>query len=273
MNKNLIYTTFKPQGNRHSYNSFIYEFLVSLRTLGKYDGEVIVFDYSGGDLLKEFGTTTKYGYLSIIPLDPVSNHIISNKRNIDTIPFLSKYEGYNIAHFDADIWFQRDINPMFKTIAETEGMYLAVEPKRSCNFRKGPEELLELYNKNNSVLGGFVFGGWCSGNQKAYLNFLNKAKSYWDQKKWDINIHGTDQSIYQVLVDFDKDNITGLEWCASHYLCEFSNGQWMLDGKPAGGIHLVGFGGARKDSIENLGPEYRFKTLHKEIFESWQTPQ
>ena len=58
MNKNLIYTTFKPQSGRDDYNTFIYEFLVSLRTLGKYDGEVLIFDYSGGGLLKEIGTST-----------------------------------------------------------------------------------------------------------------------------------------------------------------------------------------------------------------------
>ena len=272
MNKNLIYTTFKPQSGRDDYNTFIYEFLVSLRTLGKYDGEVLIFDYSGGGLLKEIGTSTKYGYLSIISLDPTSNHCISNRRNVDTIPFLNQYKDHNIAHFDADIWFQRDVNPMFEKIENTEGMYLAVEPNRSCNFREGPEELIDLYKKNASKLGGFVFGGWYSGKHKSFLNFLDRIKSYYDEKKWDINLHGTDQSIFQVLVDWDKDNLNGLEWCASHYLCEFSDGQWLLDGKPVGGLHLVGFGGSRKDSIENLTPEYRFKTLHKDIFDSWQTP-
>ena len=41
--KTVIYTTFYVKNP--SYESLIWEWLISLRTLGNYTGEVIIFDY------------------------------------------------------------------------------------------------------------------------------------------------------------------------------------------------------------------------------------
>ena len=264
MEKKLIYTTFKPQKDRPEYNDLLFEWIISLRTLGKYKGEILVFDYSGEGLknykLEKFN-------VKVVELDSVSNYIISNKRNIDVIPLLETYKNYLIAHFDMDIWFQKDINPMFNEIEKSNGMYLAVEPNRSCNFRNGPEAFLSKYNENMKQIGGFVFGGFCSGRQEDYMSWLVTMQYLFDQKKWDIETWGADQSIYQYIVDPEEDNLTALKWCASHYLCEFKNGLWYLKDEPVGGLHLVGFGAGK---LEEFDSKYRFKKIHSDIYNEYK---
>ena len=269
MKNKLIYTTFLEREGYGEYNDLIWEWLISLRTLGKYDGKIIVFDYSGGSLSDQFKALD----VSIIPLDPVSTHVISNRRNVDVIPFLKDYPNYGIAHFDADVWFQDDVNPMFDEIEKTEGAYLGVEPRRCCNFREGPPELEKLHHANHEKTGGFVFGGWYAGKQKPFIERLTAIKKIYDDKKWDINMHGTDQSLFQTLIDFSKDRLDGLKWAASHYLCDFKEGKWYLGKDVARGFHLIAFARNREDSIENMEKHYRFKYLHKEIYESWKNHQ
>lgn len=273
MKNKLIYTTFLSRKGYHEYNDLIWEWLISLKTLGKYDGKIIVFDYGGGSLLDQFKTTTKFGDLSVVPLDPVPAHEISNRRNVDVIPFLKDYSNYGVAHFDADVWFQDDINPMFDEIEKTEGAYLGVEPRRCCNFRNGPPELEKLHHSINGKIGGFVFGGWYAGKQKPFIERLTAIKKIYDDKKWNIHTHGTDQSLIQTLIDFSKDRLDGLKWAASHYLCEFKEGKWYMGEDVVPGFHLVAFNRNREDSIEKMEEHYRFKHLHKEIYESWKNPQ
>ena len=43
MNNTIIYTTFYVKNP--GYESLIWEWLISLRTLGKYKGKIIIFDY------------------------------------------------------------------------------------------------------------------------------------------------------------------------------------------------------------------------------------
>jgi hypothetical protein len=270
MKNKLIYTTFRYREDDYAeYNDLLLEWLISLRTLGKYDGQVIVFDYSGGTISCRMDIT-RFGRLSVIPLDPVPPHQISNRRNVDVIPYLRYYPDHAIAHFDADVWFQDDINPMFDEIEKTEGAYLGVEPRRSCNFRNGPPELEELHCANQRKIGGFVFGGWYAGKQKPFIERLTAIKKLYDDKKWDIEMHGTDQSLFQTLIDFSKDRLDGSKWAASHYLCEFKEGKWYLGKDVAPGFHLVAFGRSRGDSLESMEEHYRFKYLHKGIYKSWK---
>ena len=274
--KKLIFTTFLPRPDYPEYDDFLWEWLVSLRTLGEYKEEIVVFDYSGGSLEEMYVKNKNISPVRFIPLDPVPMHQVSNRRNVDVIPFLSEYTDYLIAHFDADIWFQGDINPMFNEINETEGAYLAVEPRRGCNFRNGPPELEELHIDNQKKMEGFIWGGFFAGKQKPFIERLKAIKKLYDEETWDITYHGTDQSLFQTLVDFSKDRLDGLRWGASHYLCNFKEGKWYLSSgtkEAVRGLHLVAFGRARKDSVETLGSHYRFKHLHKEIYESWKNPQ
>jgi hypothetical protein len=273
-NKQLIYTTFKGRGDYPEYNDLIWEWLISLRTLGKYQGDIIVFDYGGGgSLLEKFGESTKFGNISFIPLPVRPSSEISNWRNLDVIPLLKNHTDYSIAHFDADVWFQEDVGPMFEDIEDLEGAYLGVEPRRSCNFRNGPPELLEEYESNCKKIGGFIFGGFFAGKQKPFLERLERIKKIYEEKKWDIHTWGTDQSIFQILLDFSKDRVDGNKWAASHYLCEFKDGKWYLGEEPVKGLHLVAFGRNRADSLERMDKNYRFKHLHKDIYESWKSPQ
>jgi len=270
VSKKLIYTTFKPNKDYEEYNSLLSEWIISLRTLGNYKDEVVVFNYSHENLYNYLPSKNKLGNFKVVQLDPdINPAFVSNRRNVDVIVDLCKYSNYSISHFDADVWFQKDINPMFDIVESTEGMCFAIERGRSCNFREGSEEYLQLFKDNQQKLNGFVFGGWFAGNYKAYIKHLRRMKLMFDEGKWDICMHGADQSMLNVLVDFDKDNFSGLKWAASQYFCEFDNGSWKLDGEDVHGFHLIAYGRARSNSMEKLDENYRFKNLHKNIYDEF----
>lgn len=271
MSKNLIYTTFRPRAEDYEeYNCLISEWIISLRTLGNYQGKVILFNYSDQNLFNYLPDKKILGDFEIIQLEKnLPCHMISNRRNVDVINHLLKYKGYNFSHIDADVWFQKDINSMFETVKATKGMCFAVEHKRSCNFRNGQEKYLDLFNSNINRLNGFIFGGWFAGVYNSYISHLRKIKLMFDEGGWDINMHGSDQSLLNVLVDFEKDDFTGLKWAASQYYCYFKNGKWKFkhNDEDVFGIHLVAYGKNRKDSMIKLDDNYRFKYLHKEIYD------
>ena len=80
----------------------------------------------------------KLGAPKIIKLKQTDHYIISNRRNIDAIPYLEEYKDYLIAHFDADIWFQRDISSLWEDCLNTEGVVVGKEVGRTCRYR-GPD--------------------------------------------------------------------------------------------------------------------------------------
>jgi len=256
--KQLIYTTFAPRNSE--YEELIWEWLISLRYLAKYEGEIVVFNYGMPQRLitqlQEFGA-------KVIDLPKRDPYNISNYRNIDVIPHLEKYNRYTIAHYDADIWFQQSLDPMFKKANETNGVFFATEYGRSCRYR-GPVEDEKRNEQTQRLLEGHVFGGWQAGKQIPYINKLKYMKMCFETT-WDITEWGTDQSMLNSIYNFDTDNATGLDYACTYYFCEIKDGIVYRQDNPVTAIHLTGFGKMGNDG-QNEIERFRFKNLHQELW-------
>jgi len=282
--KTLIYTTFFVKNKK--YESLIWEWLISLRTLGNYKGEVIIFDYGLSDTLVEELNKFKLGPPRIIKLKNRHLYNISNWRNIDVIPHLEEYKDYSFAHFDADIWFQKEVNIMFEELENINGCYLAIEKHRSCRYR-GPVEFESDNFKTQQKLQGFVFGGWIAGKYEPYINKLKQMKQLFNENNgWDIKVWGTDQSMITHIVDFENDNLDGLIYGCSHYFCREKDNllkcvssyddtdgtdgtntfNYQHENKDAVGVHLIAFGSIGSDT-EKYFFKFRFKYRYPELWE------
>jgi len=270
--KTVIYTTFYVKNP--SYETLIWEWLISLRTLGNYKGEVIIFDYGMPQSLIEELLNFSLGAPKIIAIeDPADSGTISNWRNIDVIPHLEKYKDYMFAHFDADIWFQNDVNLLWEELENIEGCYHGIETGRTCRYR-GPEDedTQNNYIQTQNKLGGFVFGGWIAGKYSAFLNKLNKMKSLWDST-WSINEWGTDQCMITYLYDFNIDNTEGIKYGCSWYYCDIqdklivktNNPNYPFEGKEVIGVHIIAFNSVGNDKEEKY-LDYRFKYRYPELW-------
>jgi hypothetical protein len=267
MEKTVIYTTFYDRDE--SYANLIFEWLISLRTLGNYKGEVIIFDYGISDEVREKLEGFSLGAPTLIKLNfpPLGAGTISNWRNIDVIPHLEKYKGYKFAHFDSDIWFQRDISPLWDELEVVEGCMVGVENGRSCRYR-GPKGG-EKYNEEvHSKLNGFVFGGWIGGKYQSYLNKLNQMKNLWETT-WSTDEWGTDQSMITNIADFSIDNFNGLKYGCSWYYCDIrEDGIYDQFGELAFGIHIIAFNMVGVIDKENKFEKYRFKHIHSDLWKN-----
>ena len=270
----LIYTTFYAKNK--NYESLIWEWIISLRTLGNYQGEVLIFDYGMSDELISDLKSFKLGAPKIIKIEnPSESSNISNWRNIDVIPYLEEYKNYMIAHFDADIWFQTDISILWEELSTIDGCYFGVEKGRTCRYR-GPEdnEIIKQYDDTQKKLGGFVFGGWMGGKQLPFINKLKKMKELWSNN-WSTTEWGTDQCMITYLVDLDNDNIDGIKYGCSHYFCQESVSKLVVNipgfdyeyqNNLAIGVHIIAFNSVGTDK-ENNYINFRFKNRYKEL---WQ---
>ena len=270
MNKTLIYTTFYVKNP--NYESLIWEWLISLRTLGNYKGEIIIFDYGMPKELVERLQNYKLGAAKIIKLDNTDQYIISNRRNVDVIPHLEPYKDYLIAHFDADIWFQRDISPLWEDCLNTEGVVVGKEVGRSCRYR-GPEEEAQ-HNKNQHItFNGFIFGGFIAGKQEPYVNKLKHMKSLFEGTWLPTIEWGTDQSMITHIIDPTVDFVEGIIYGASTYFCEVgekilcktNDVNYIHQGKEVIGVHVLAFasvGNEREDEFR----DYRFKNRYPELW-------
>jgi len=274
MKKTLIYTTFYVKNI--SYESLIWEWLISLRTLGKYSGEILIFDYGMSEELVDRLQKFKLGPPKIIKLPQTDNYIISNRRNIDVIPHLEQYTDYLIAHFDADIWFQRDIAPLWEDCNNTQGVVVGKEVGRSCRFR-GPEEEEQKYTEKQNSLKGFIFGGFIAGRQKPYLAKLKHMKTLFEGS-WKPTIEwGSDQTMITHIIDPSVDNLEGIIYGLSTYFCELGetikckcgDEDYQHQGKEGIGIHVLAFASVGNEK-EDLYTEYRFKYRYPELWKKHQ---
>src|SRR5579864_4713150 len=84
---------------------FLIEWITSLRTLGRYAGDVLVLDYGLGEpvkhILARFDARTH--------ACSIDGPIVTG-RFVDVVPLLEgPFSDRVVAHFDADIWFQDEI--------------------------------------------------------------------------------------------------------------------------------------------------------------------
>ena len=268
MKKTLIYTTLFT-GNQ-KYIDLFYDWIFSIRTLGQYNGEILIGDYGVDqsiiDNLKYLENT------KIVKLPNRNKQTISNYRNVDMIPILEEYDDdYKFVHFDVDIWFQDEINSLFDKLDDIDGCYFGLEQRRLCRWR-GPEkeEIIQKYNNIQTELNGFVFGGWIAGKKKPYIEKLKLMKKTFESDGWTYNEWGTDQCMITYLFDKEKDNSTGDKWGKSYYFCEIEDNKWQITDEftkqfnisnKVHGIHLVIYSGQENKN-------YRFIDMYKNLFDN-----
>ena len=272
--KTLVYTTFYVKNP--SYESLIWEWLISLRTLGNHKGEVIIFDYGMPQELIDKLNNFELGAPTIIKLPESENGLISNRRNIDVIPHLEKYKDYMFAHFDADIWFQRDISPLWEDCSNTQGVVVGKEVGRMCRYR-GPANEEEHFQKQQDIFKGFIFGGFIAGKYEPYLNKLKYMKNLFETT-WKPTIEwGTDQAMITHITDPKVDYVEGIIYGASVYFCEVedkiickcNDHDYIHQGKEVIGIHVLAFNSVGFEK-EDQYLKYRFKTRYPELWQKHQ---
>jgi len=262
---NLIYTVLSTDDQ--IYLNYLYDWVISIKTLGNFKGEILIGECGNQNIdIEKFN---KYG-VNVINLPERDVRTISNYRNIDMIPILEKYDtNYKFAHFDVDIWFQNDLNPLFDELDNIEGCYFGTEQGRSCGWR-GPndEDMIKEYGDKQNKNNGFIFGGWIAGKYKPYLEKLNKMKNNYNSPGWDTNIWGTDQCMVTYLFDFEKDNSSGDKWGKTFYFCELIEKKWKIKNDivenygiqpDITGIHL-------NNSLNDKSIRYKFRDIHSDIF-------
>lgn len=262
--KTLVYTTFSPRNTE--YEELIWEWLISLRHLAGYEGKAVVFNYGmSPKLIKNIESFD----VDVVDLPLRDEHTISNYRNIDVIPHLETYDDdYVIAHYDADIWFQTSLTPMFNKARDSEGVLFATEYNRSCRYR-GPKEGQKSNDETQSKIGGFIFGGWQAARKKPYLEKLRVMRDLFNST-WSLDEWGSDQSMLNSILDFDCDVFDGLPYACTHYFCSVKDGRVCKDDTPVTAVHLNGFNKMGQDSQTEI-ETFRFKHLHRDLWKNYHT--
>jgi len=275
--KNLLYVVTKIQKEENIpiegrfFEERIWEFLISLRYLANYQGEVVAFDYgSDPQILEKMGD---FGVKVIpLPIDkewevPVERNL-TNRRNIDVIPLLEQhYKDYKFLTYDFDCWFQEPIDEFWTELDDIEGCYYSVEKGRACRYR-GPESTLQEYMDVQGRLGGFVWGGMQSGKFKPYLDRLRLMTDLFLEGGWDLYNWGADQALITHTVDFEKDRLDAWRWGFEWYCIELK-GKKVVSKMPwyDGPIAVI-----HQNATLNRGKSEfcRFKNLHKGLWRKYK---
>lgn len=157
------------------------EFIVSLRTLGKYEGSLIVIDYGLPDWFRQiFNENIEYIQFNSGEIN------IETHKFLSIIPICKKYD--KVVLFDADMWFQKNVNTIFDIIP-SEGTLTATE-QNSFFFRfqenfinllseeKHKEKIYEIKKKFGvQINAGFVAGTGKTLYKKflKYEDYLNRG--------------------------------------------------------------------------------------------------
>ncbi len=256
------------------YEERLWEFLISLRYLANYQGEILYFDYdSHPDILAKIAGD--FG-VDIIPLEVGENYgtgieqNLSNRRNIDAIPHLKKnYKGYKFLAYDLDVWFQDPIDEIWTELNNIEGLYYSVEHHRTCRYR-GPDsdKVRQEYEAIQNKLGGFVWGGLQCGRYKPYIERLELIADKFINGGWQVATTATDQSLITYTVDFDIDRLDAYRWGFEWYHVEVKDNRLVskmnwYDG-PVAVIHV-------NASLNRGKSEFcRFKNLHPELWNKYK---
>jgi hypothetical protein len=235
------------------------EWLVSLRTLGNYHGEVLVLDYGIGH--RERGLATKLGAKLYRCKMPIIERTIVDYRFVDMLPIIEQhYQQYKIAHFDADIWFTSEIGELFNELNEVPGCLYSIECRTILpNGGRGPQDSQTLKRniaKVDQVIRhckGHINGGFVAARYQSFVDKLTAMRTAF-ANGWDI--YRVNQYLMNVLFDFDRDRANGNRWNCSigeaikkggeFYHIKNSdmllrNGRWILDNihvEKVVGLHL-----------------------------------
>ncbi|MFW9901098.1 MAG: radical SAM/SPASM domain-containing protein [Candidatus Thorarchaeota archaeon] len=198
--------------------NFLLDFLLSLRTKGSYNGEILVIDYGISQYFKELVSDLN---INFVPTQYKYGKLINNVRFLDLREILlEKYNNYTIAMFDADIWFNQKISGLFDKIESIEGCLFATEHRpafftfgrgRGPKDTKTDEKNLEKMTRFVSNFDGHINIGLLAGKYKSIIDKLDNY-FYKTSVGYNIETQGQDQYLMNLLFDFEKDSVEGKSW-------------------------------------------------------------
>ncbi len=212
------------------YDQLCLDWLVSLRTLGRYEGEVLILDYGIRDETRVVAQTLGAQLYRCECAGP--KLAIVNRRFVDVLPVLEqRYPQYKIAHFDADIWFTEDVNRLFQELDEIPGCLYSVETRGHLeNAGHGPQDKETLdanITKVRKVIvscKGHINGGFMAGRYESMIGKLAQMRAAYEHG-WQVSEFGVDQYLTNVLFDFARDSARGYRWnCAIHEATQKDDG-------------------------------------------------
>lgn len=259
-----------PHPNRFNENMAI-DFVVSARTLGEFDGPIMIVDFGITDWFKDKVKDFNVSYYQ--PRDPKSKHII-NDRFTQYLHMIEdgavKTDG--VVLYDADIWFQRPIYRIEEFFPK-DGVLFAPggDPKRKKKKEEllwpyfGPPHLAEEYDAKvrfmSDLTGRVISGGMLGGTVP---NIKHKLQQYDDFISMDgiVDSWKLETCVLTYIYDKEKDSVGGMNF-NSHVLrrmLEDPDREFLRDktGENATTIHMCGK--AKKNPI------HWFRYRHSEIF-------
>ena len=199
---------------------YLIDFVISLRYLGGYKGEILVLNYGIPETFLSFFRSFDVEFINAETPDVA--RLIVNHRLSDIYPIIKQRysKDYLIALFDVDIWFQQDISSLFEEVINMQGCLYASEFRPGFyEFGKGrgpSDPLSEEQNLEKMTAVVKEFDGHLNAGLMAAKSevFIQKIEQILDSthKGYDLSVYGMDQYLYNLLFDFEKDKATGKKW-------------------------------------------------------------
>jgi len=245
------------------------DWIISLRTLGVYDGEILILNYGIND---DIIARCKLLGAKIVNCMLRVEEVTGVARYIDLIPLLDKYENYNVVIMDVDIWFQGSVSGLWPMIELTTGCLMACEkiPLDYLNKKiyRGPKEprIKEKELKTNAKLiktfGGTVNAGLLGGHviqiKRKLLGFKQCLANMFIIANW-----CAEQFYLNYFFDFNNDKGNAYKWNCVVRDCYVRDGvYYMREGMKE--VRVIGVHCFRYKTDDRT--EHMFRTVHNSIF-------
>lgn len=245
------------QNSRIHREDFLIDFLVSLRTKGMYEDDIVLVVYH------EFFSNKFYDAVNELKVSlvrkgalPVNSSYAVVQRFVDALDVIEHRDCDTVMMFDADVWFNRNIYELVDAMPD-RGLLLAPSgpmkyfghPKDVEGLRRYLAKISELYDASGcrGICASFV-----GGKREPVLQRLRAMRDSIDRgiyfKAW-----GLDQFLLTYLADAKSDTVSS-RYCLSVYKNYFQAGDRDSSGVYSFHIHQ--------------NEENRFYYVHPEIIKA-----
>jgi hypothetical protein len=268
----------------NNFVPFLFDFVVSLNELGKFNGTVFIFYYyNENENLTSLKKLFDYSNVEWV-FFPKKDKFYMTNLHIDLNEFINELEDdCCIAKYDNDIWFQSEINSLFEvnnnSIYGAPEIFLEGHQYQTNNILKminydeyGSFSTLFIQEKMKIIankFGNYINGGFFCGSKIAIKRLLaNMNGIFYDDRNENVRfITGSDQIVLNLSLDLGIDN--GNSYLYNYCLIEpnismmnKNNGKFYLGNEEVKALHLVW-----EDKFnDNFRRKYQFRYLYPSIF-------